>query len=60
MSGGNYLWCPGCDRKALYVGDIDVPEMPGGTYAVEAWHVLCRRQRFTVTGEAGVFVPDDV
>jgi hypothetical protein len=36
MSGSNYESCPGCDRKALYVGDQDVPE------GVEVWHAACR------------------
>lgn len=25
MSGANYEYCPVCDRKALYVGDEDIP-----------------------------------
>lgn len=39
MSGANYEYCPGCDQKALYVGDQDVPE------GVEAWHAKCRVER---------------
>ena len=26
MSGANYEYCPVCDRKALYVGDEDIPD----------------------------------
>lgn len=36
MSGANYEWCPGCERKALYVGEDDVPD------GVEVWHAECR------------------
>lgn len=26
MSGANYAFCPGCGKKALYVGEQDLPE----------------------------------
>ncbi|MBO0813610.1 MAG: hypothetical protein J2P30_00425 [Actinobacteria bacterium] len=26
MSGANYMWCPVCGTKALYVGEEDIPE----------------------------------
>ena len=35
MSGANYEKCPGCDKKALYVGEDDVQEN------VEVWHTEC-------------------
>lgn len=39
MSYADYAHCPGCDGKALYLGDSDVPE------GVEAWHSGCLKER---------------
>jgi hypothetical protein len=35
MSGANYEFCPGCDSKALYMGEEDVPD------GVVVWHEKC-------------------
>ena len=35
MSGANYWFCPGCDRKALYAGDADEPD------DIAVWHESC-------------------
>lgn len=35
MSAGNYEYCPGCENKALYVGE---EEVPGN---LEVWHSAC-------------------
>lgn len=35
MSGANYEYCPGCDNKALYVGEEEVPD------GVVVWHETC-------------------
>jgi hypothetical protein len=35
MSGANYEYCPGCESKALYMGEYDVPD------GVEVWHGKC-------------------
>jgi hypothetical protein len=37
VSGANYEYCPGCDMKALYVGEEDVGD-------VVVFHADCHRQ----------------
>jgi hypothetical protein len=39
VSGANYEFCPGCDLKALYMGEEDVPD------GVEVWHEKCLADR---------------
>ena len=46
MSGANYEFCPGCDRKAFYAGDADVPE------TVVIWHQACLDKRITEAAAA--------
>ena len=38
MSYADYEICPGCDGKAVYMGDGEFPE------GVAAWHEACLRQ----------------
>lgn len=38
MSYADYEICPGCDRKALYMGDREAPE------GIEVWHASCRAE----------------
>jgi hypothetical protein len=39
MSGANYEFCPGCDSKALYMGEEEVPD------GVVVWHEKCLTAR---------------
>lgn len=39
MSYADYAICPGCDRKALYMGDGEAPE------GIEVWHSSCRAEQ---------------
>ena len=36
VSYADYMHCPGCDGKTIYMGDRDDPDPP-----VAAWHVAC-------------------
>ena len=38
MSGANYEYCPVCDRKALYVGEDDIPD------GIVIMHKACAEQ----------------
>lgn len=46
MSYADYEICPGCDRKALYSGEEDVPE------GIEVWHASCRAEQATAAATA--------
>jgi len=46
MSGANYEYCPGCDSKALYTGEEDVPD------GVVIWHQACLESRDSARTQA--------
>lgn len=50
VSYAEYLHCPGCDGKTIYIGDFDESSLVEG---VVAWHETCLRDRMTtVASEA--------
>lgn len=53
MSGANYLYCPGCETKALYVGDDDLPD------GIEVWHAACRLIRDDAASAAAAHIDAD-